>query len=348
MNSFYKLSIKKKIQENARAVSLVFDLPEKLKSTFLFKAGQYLTLKANIGGEEVRRAYSICSSPYEEELRVGIKTIEKGVFSNYAFSQLKTGDVIEVCEPEGTFILEPVKNTNYIGFAAGSGITPILSMIKAVLHREPSSSFTLIYGNKSLDETMFISELEKLKEKHSDRFNLHYLFTRQRVKGALSGRIDASYIEYFIQNRYKKWSFETAFLCGPEEMIRTVSAALKEQNFEDSQILFELFTTSTSEVAPSQIKEGETEVSVLLDGEDLTFTMKKTHDILAAALRNNVDAPYSCQGGICSSCMGKVTRGNAIMSTNSILTDEEVSEGFILTCQAYPTTSKISIDFDNL
>lgn len=345
---FYKLPIKNKIQETAKAVSLVFDVPEKLKPHFLFKAGQYVTLRANIEGKEVRRAYSICSAPYEGELRVGIKTVENGIFSNYASTQLKTGDLLEVCKPEGGFILEPSKNTNYVGFAAGSGITPILSMIKIVLHEESASSFTLIYGNKSQGETMFFSELETLKKIHPNRFNLHYLFSKQHVEGSRFGRIDALCTNYFIENLYKKWSFKTAFLCGPEKMIATVSTALKEQNFKDTQILFELFTASVNEIITPQIKQGVTEVSVMLDGEDLTFTMKQSQNVLAAALRNNVDAPYSCQGGVCSSCLGKVTEGNAVMTKNSILTEDEVNNGFILTCQAHPTTPKISIDFDDL
>ena len=348
MSTFHTLAIKDYIQETANAVSLVFDIPEHLKNTFSFKAGQYVTLKTSIEGKEIRRSYSICSSPKSGELKVAIKKVEDGIFSSYAISHLKIGDAIEVHEPEGKFILEPIRSTNYLGIAAGSGITPVLSMVKTVLQDEPSSSFTLIYGNKSSAETMFKSELDALSHKYGKRFNLEYVFSRQNEEGSLFGRIDKGHLNYFIKNIYKNWSFKTAFLCGPEEMIKTISTTLKENNFKESQILFELFTASINEEGSSQIKDGQTEVSVLLDDEEIHFTMNQTDNILAAALRNDVDAPYSCQGGVCSSCLARVSEGTAVMVKNSILTDDEVSEGFILTCQAHPTTSKISIDFDDV
>ena len=348
MSTFHTLIIKDYIQETANAVSLVFDIPEHLKNTFSFKAGQYVTLKTSIEGKEIRRSYSICSSPKSGELKVAIKKVEDGIFSSYAISHLKKGDVIDVHEPEGKFILEPIRSTNYLGIAAGSGITPVLSMVKTVLQDEPSSSFTLIYGNKSSAETMFKSELDTLSHKYGKRFNLEYVFSRQNEEGSLFGRIDKGHLNYFIKNIYKNWSFKTTFLCGPEEMIKTISTTLKENNFKESQILFELFTASINEKGSSQIKDGQTEVSVLLDDEEIHFTMNQTDNILAAALRNDVDAPYSCQGGVCSSCLGRVSEGTAVMVKNSILTDDEVSEGFILTCQAHPTTSKISIDFDDV
>ncbi|MDB2490966.1 2Fe-2S iron-sulfur cluster-binding protein [Flavobacteriaceae bacterium] len=348
MNTFHKLSIKNYIQETANAVSLIFDIPEHLKDNFSFKAGQYVTLKTTIEAKEIRRSYSICSSPNSGELKVAIKRVENGVFSTYAISHLKTGDVIEVHEPEGKFILEPTRSTNYLGIVAGSGITPVLSMIKTVLQLEPSSSFTLIYGNKSSDETMFKTELDALSLAYDTRFNLEYVFSRQNEEGALFGRIDEGHTNYFIKNIYKNWSFKTAFLCGPEEMIKTVSTTLKENHYKEPQILFELFTASINEESSSELKDGQTEVTVLLDDEELSFTMNQKDNILAAALRNDVDAPYSCQGGVCSSCLGKVTQGTAVMVKNSILTDDEVNEGFILTCQAHPTSSKISIDFDDV
>ena len=348
MSTFHKLSIKNYIQETANAVSIIFDIPEHLKDNFSFKAGQYVTLKTTIEDKEIRRSYSICSSPNSGELKVAIKRVENGVFSTYAITHLKTGDIIEVHEPEGKFILEPSRSNNYLGIAAGSGITPVLSMIKTVLQEEPSSSFTLIYGNKSSAETMFKTELDALSIAYDKRFNLQYVFSRQNEEGSLFGRIDKGLTNYFIKNIYKNWSFKTAFLCGPEEMIQTVSTTLKENHFKETQILFELFTASINEESSSEIKDGQTEVTVLLDDEELFFTMDQKDDILAAALRNDVDAPYSCHGGVCSSCLGKVTQGTAVMVKNSILTDDEVNEGFILTCQAHPTSSKISIDFDDV
>ena len=195
---------------------------------------------------------------------------------------------------------------------------------------------------------MFKTELVALSLAYDTRFNLEYVFSRQNEEGALFGRIDEGHTNYFIKNIYKNWSFKTAFLCGPEQMIKTVSTTLKENHYKESQILFELFTASINEESSSELKDGQTEVTVLLDDEELCFTMNQKDNILAAALRNDVDAPYSCQGGVCSSCLGKVTQGTAVMVKNSILTDDEVNEGFILTCQAHPTSSKISIDFDDV
>ena len=348
MATFYKVNIQEVIQETADAVSVVFDIPENLKSIFSFKAGQYITLKKELKGEEIRRAYSICSSPKSNEIKVAVKAVENGKFSVYATSQLKKGDEIEISEPEGLFLLEPTSNKNYIGFAAGSGITPVLSMIKAVLETEPSSSFTLVYGNKSIKDTIFFDELNSLKSNYSDRFNLHFIYSRENVKNGLRGRIDQNVTNYFVKNMYKETSFDASFLCGPEEMIEEVSKTLESNSLSKENIHFELFTASIDEEKASQVSEGQTEITVLLDDEETTFTMQQTDDILAASLRNDLDAPYSCQGGVCSSCLAKVTEGKAVMVKNSILTDGEVEDGFILTCQAHPTTSKISIDFDDV
>ncbi len=348
MSTFHKLSIQNILQETAHAVSVVFDIPENLKTNFSFKAGQYITLKKEINGEEVRRAYSICAAPESGELKVAIKAVESGTFSVYATSELKAGTVLEVHEPEGKFILNPEAGKNYIAFATGSGITPVLSMVKTVLQNETTSTFTLIYGNKSEADTIFKNELDQLKNDFSERFNLHYIFSRQNVEGSLFGRIDEGFTNYYVKNIYKDIRFDAAYLCGPEAMINTVSSTLQNNGFDASSILFELFTASAEEENTDQIKDGETEVTVLLDDEEVSFTMKQTDDILASALRNNIDAPYSCQGGICSSCLAKITEGKAVMTKNTILTGAEVEDGFILTCQAHPTTSKISIDYDDV
>ena len=347
MATFHKVSIQEVIKETADAVSLLFDIPGNLKSKFAFHSGQYLTLKKTINGKEVRRAYSICSSPSDSYLKVAIKAVENGTFSTYATTELKSGNFIEISEPEGKFILEPKPNKNYIAFAAGSGITPILSMVKDVLGNETTSTFTLIYGNKTVADTIFKAELDALKEANPDRFNLHYICSREQIEDSLFGRIDKAHTNFYINN-YKDTSFDAAYLCGPEAMINEVSATLIERGFTDENIHFELFTASITEDNVGQIKEGETEVTVLLDDEETTFTMSQTDDILAATLRNDLDAPYSCQGGVCSSCMCKVTEGKAVMVKNAILTDSEIEEGLILACQAYPTTPKIVIDFDDV
>jgi ring-1,2-phenylacetyl-CoA epoxidase subunit PaaE len=346
--NFYNLHIKNITKETAHAVSIVFDIPETLTSSFAFQAGQYITLKTKIDGEEVRRAYSICSSPNSGEVKVAVKAVENGTFSVYATEKLKEGDSLEVHQPEGNFILEPQAGKNYIAFAAGSGITPVLSMVKAVLEDSTDATITLVYGNKSEADTIFKSELEALRDASNGRFKLHYVFSRQNVAGTLFGRIDEGFTNYFIKNIYKDVTFDSAYLCGPEAMIKTVSETLQNAGFDSSNISFELFTASEDEGDTSQIKDGETEVTVLLDDEEISFTMKQTDDVLSAALRNQVDAPYSCQGGICSSCLAKVTEGHAVMTKNTILTDGEVKDGFILTCQAHPTTSKIFIDYDDV
>ena len=347
MSTFYKTSIQEITQETATAVSVLFHIPENLQKEFQFTAGQYITLQKEIHGETVRRAYSICSTPQSGEIRVAIKAVEKGVFSSYATSELKVGDAIEISAPEGRFQLQPQPNKNYIGFAAGSGITPILSMLKTVLESEPSATFTLVYGNRTVSETMFYDELLQLDKQYAN-FHLEFICSRERQENALFGRIDKAFTNFFIKNKYKDISFDAAFLCGPKDMIDTVSNTLKEGGLSSENIHFELFTTAVDAEASSQIKDGTTSITILLDDEETTFTMTQTDTILAAALRHHIDAPYSCQGGVCSSCLGKVTEGKAVMTKNSILTDGEVADGFILTCQAHPITPKITIDFDDV
>lgn len=348
MADFHKVHIKEVKRETANAVSVLFDIPTNLKEDFKFLAGQYITLQTEIGETLISRSYSLCSTPKSGDIRVSVKEVENGTFSTHANTKLKTGDIIEIKAPEGGFYLKPEANKKYIAFAAGSGITPILSMIQSTLEDEPSANFTLVYGNKTAADTIFYDDLNALKEKYSTQFKLHYIFSREDVKNQLRGRIDKSVTNYFVKNMYKETSFDAAYLCGPEEMIQEVSNTLKANNFTEENIHFELFTTSVNEEAIAKIKEGTTEITVMLDDEETTFTMQQTDDILAATLRNNLDAPYSCQGGVCSSCMCKVTEGKAVMVKNSILTDSEVEEGFILACQAHPTTSKITIDFDDV
>lgn len=347
MATFQNVTIQEIKPETANAVSVVFNIPENLKSDFNFTAGQYITLQTKINNQEVRRAYSICSTPQSGEIRVAVKAVENGTFSVYATSDLKVGDAIEISAPEGRFQLQPEANKNYIAFAAGSGITPILSMVKTVLENQPTATFTLVYGNKSIADTIFYDELLALDTKY-DNFNLEFVCSRERQENMLFGRIDTPFTNFFIKNKYKDIAFDAAYLCGPEEMIHTVSNTLKEAGFSDENIHFELFTVAEDEDAVSEIKEGTTEITVMLDDEETTFTMSQTDNVLAASLRNELDPPYSCQGGVCSSCLAKVTEGNAVMTKNSILTDSEVEEGFVLTCQAHPTTSKLKIDFDDV
>lgn len=348
MSTFYNLNIKEVINETPDAVSIVFDIPTNLEKEFDFVAGQYITLKTTLNNTEIRRAYSLCSSPNSNEVKVAVKKVENGTFSVYATSQLKVGDVLEVSKPEGRFILEPKNDKNYIGFCAGSGITPVLSMIKSVLESDTNATFTLIFGNKSVADTIFYTELNNLKAQYSSRFNLNFLFSREQQNEAIFGRIDKAHTNYFVKNIYKNIVFNEAFLCGPEEMINIVSATLQENGFSSENIKHELFTTSIDEEKATEVKDGETEITILLDDEETVFTMSQKKDILTACLDKNIDAPYSCQGGVCSNCLAKVTQGKAVMVKNQILTDDEVEDGLILTCQAHPTTEKITIDFDEV
>lgn len=347
MPEFYDLSIKEIQQETANAVSVLLDIPQNLKETFSFTAGEYVTLEKEIKGESVRRAYSICSSPQSGELRVAIKKVPDGLFSVEAVDHFKVGDQLKVAAPEGRFSLTPSANKNYIAFAAGSGITPILSMITSVLTTEPTSTFTLIYGNKSVDDTMFYNQLVDLNKEY-ENFNLEFVFSRERNSDARFGRIDKGLTNFYLKNTYGQLNFDAAFLCGPEAMIETVSETLKENGFDESNIHFELFSVSVDEVNAAQIQDGKCQVEVLLDDEVFTFEMDSNDNVLAASLRNDVDAPYSCQGGVCSSCLAKVTEGKALMVKNTILTDAEVAEGYILTCQAHPTTPILKVDFDDV
>jgi ring-1,2-phenylacetyl-CoA epoxidase subunit PaaE len=327
----------------------LFTVPAELKKVYTFIAGQYITIKTTINDKEIRRAYSICASPNSNQIKVAVKAVEKGVFSTYATTKLQENTVLEVSEPEGKFVLEPLENKNYLAFAAGSGITPVLSMIKAVLENEPSSTFTLVFGNKKAESTIFYDELNALVAKYPTQFNLHYIFSKEVRSDSKLGRIDENHVNYFMKIIHKDISFDQAYLCGPEEMINLVSETLQENGIAKENVHFELFTASSTESEiPVNYPDGKSEITVLLDDEETTFSMEKTDTLLSASLRNKLDAPYSCQGGVCSSCIAKVTEGKAVMSKNSILSDEEIEEGFILTCMAHPTTPKVALDFDDV
>lgn len=350
MPSFLKLIIKEVKRETADAVSILFNVPEELKSDYKFIAGQYINLKLTLDNQEIRRAYSICSAPDSGELRIAVKAVKNGLFSQFANTTLKAGDVLEVGQPEGKFTFEPdaERQKNYAAFVAGSGITPVLSIIKSVLKNEPKSSFVLVYGNKTPEGTIFHQELHDLQLQYVGRFFVHYVYSQAKAENALFGRIEKSAVNFVLNNKHKELQFDKFFLCGPEEMINTVSNVLKEKNVKESAIKFELFTSSSEEHEIQGSQEGHTKITVLVDDEETTFEMSKKQTILDAALKQGVDAPYSCQGGICSSCLGRVTKGSAEMTKNSILTDGEIAEGLILTCQAHPTSETIYVDYDDV
>ncbi|MFD2892259.1 2Fe-2S iron-sulfur cluster-binding protein [Flavobacterium chuncheonense] len=350
MSTFYKLSIKEIKRETAAAVSIVFNIPEELKSFYQFIAGQYVNLKLTLDGQELRRAYSICSSPESGELRIAVKAVKNGFFSTFANEKLAVGNVIEVGTPEGKFTFEPHadKQKNYAAFAAGSGITPILSIVKSVLESEPKSTFVLVYGNKTAQDTIFHDELSQMHLDYVGRFFVHYVYSQANVDGELFGRIDKSNVNFILNNKHKEKSFDKFYLCGPEAMINTVSDVLKEHNISEKDIKFELFSTPTTGEEKNIEASGHTQITVIVDDEEATFEMSQKQTILEAALKQGLDAPYSCQGGICSSCIARVTEGKAEMKKNQILTDGEIEEGLILTCQAHPVTAEIKVDFDDV
>lgn len=350
MADFHPLSIKNITRETPKAVSIEFEVPESLKQVFSFTAGQYITIKTEIEGTEIRRAYSICSAPESGSLTVAVKEVEGGTFSPIANNTLKVDDVVEVHPPEGNFLLETNKEAynTYVAFAAGSGITPIMSMIKTVLNSEPNSRFVLVYGNRNLEETIFASELIALQAAHPDRLFIEFFYSRKQEENGSFGRIEKSTINYITKNKFKDTSFKAFYVCGPEEMINTVTDVLVANGIDKGDIYFELFTSSTEEAEIEADLDGKTNVTLLVDDEEFTFVMDQKKTILDAALAEEIDAPYSCQGGVCSSCICRITEGTAVMEKNSILTDGEIAEGLVLACQAHPTTVKVKVDFDDV
>ena len=351
MSQFHKLIIKDIKKETENAVTISFNIPENLKEAFVFKAGQYITLKTYIDSDEIRRDYSLCSSPKSGELTVAVKEVENGVFSKFANNDLKIGDVLEVATPNGRFVFEPNNSSTrtIAAFAAGSGITPIMSIAKTILEEEPQSNFILVYGNKTPKETIFYNEIQALQTKYQNRFNVQFVFSQSDEDNALFGRIEKSTVNYILKNKYKDSTIDAFYLCGPEAMINTVSDVLLENDIDKKVIHFELFTVSIStESTFINVGDGNTTVTVLVDDEENMFKMSQKKTILEAALDNNIDAPYSCQGGICSSCVARITEGKATMRQNNILTDGELAEGLVLTCQAQPTTPTIVVDYDDV
>jgi ring-1,2-phenylacetyl-CoA epoxidase subunit PaaE len=348
MAQFHSLKIKSILRQTDKAVSITFEVPTALKADFAFTAGQYITLKTVIDAKEIRRDYSLSSSPQSESLTVTVKEIENGVFSSYANTQLKTGDTLEVGTPNGRFIYDPKTDTSntIVAFAAGSGITPIMSIARTVL--ETDSNFVLIYGNKSPKETIFYDEILKLQTLHSNRFMVQFVYSETDEKDALFGRIDSGNVQYILKNNIAVNNSQKFYLCGPEGMINTVNGILTEKGVEASKVLFELFTASEVKSTSTSTNEGDSNITILVDEEETTLVMSQKQTILDAALANDLDVPYSCQGGVCSSCICRVTEGAATMRQNNILTDNEVAEGLVLSCQAEPTSTSIKVDFDDI
>lgn len=352
MSSFYKLSIQEIIRETSKSISITFNVPNNLKKVFSFKAGQYITLKTQLDGHEVRRDYSLCSSPKSGLLKVAIKEVKDGTFSAYANNSLKVGDDLEVAPPKGRFIFEPndAKTKNIAAFAAGSGITPVLSIIKCALEEEKHSKVILVYGNKTTGDTMFLNELLNLQHQYKDRFAIQFVFSQAQEDDAIFGRIEKSTVNLIVKNKYKHIDIDAFYLCGPEAMIQTVKHVLTDHAVAEERIHFELFKAAKpADIEKnSTVESGKTKITVIVDDEETTFEMSQKQTVLEAALDEDLDAPYSCQGGICSSCLARIKEGEATMRQNNILTDKEVAEGLILTCQANPTTPILVVDYDDV
>lgn len=349
MAHFYPLTVQRIKQLTPNAVTITFAIPKELIQTFAFTAGQYVTIKKEIKGKELRRAYSISSSPKSDSITIGVKKVDKGGFSDFAHTKLKEGDVLEVMPPEGRFVFKPSgKNKNIIAFAAGSGITPIMSIARTVLECNSKNTFVLIYGNKSYEETMFYTELVKLQLEYTNRFFIYFILSQTQEDESIFGRIDTSTVNYVLKNKHKNLVFDDYYLCGPEAMIHLVKENLKDNEIPEDCVHFELFTETEIKDELPERPEGISQLTVILDDEEFTLSMDRSNVVLDAVLKENIDAPYSCQGGVCSSCIARIKEGKAEMAKNQILTDSEIAEGLILTCQAHPITPTLTVDYDDV
>ncbi|WP_432412742.1 2Fe-2S iron-sulfur cluster-binding protein [Rasiella sp. SM2506] len=356
MATFHKIKVKDIYKETDDCSVITFDVPSEISGEFKFRQGQHLTLKADIDGKDTRRSYSLCSSPSDGEWKVAVKQILGGAFSTYVNDILKTGDEIEVMAPSGTFGVEvsPDKEKNYLFFAAGSGITPVLSMVKSHLAVEPGSTCKLFYVNKTAKSIIFKEELEQLRNKYFGRFEIYYFLTKERRDIDLfNGRFDDDKMQVLTKTFIDIPDTNEVFLCGPEKMVNYVSDYLVNKGLPKENVHFELFVTGLSdediarqERLAKQNVEG-TEVIIVDGGKEFVFTMTKEYDnILDAALGAGADLPFACKGGVCSTCKCEVLDGAVEMKVNYALSDKEVSQNLVLSCQAVPTTDKVKVDFD--
>lgn len=356
MSKFQPLKVASVARNTRDAVVVTFEVPEALTEAYSFRPGQYLTLRTHIDGEELRRSYSICAAPHDGQLRVAIKRLNDGAFSTWANSQLKAGDVVEVMPPDGHFTTEfsPEFGRQYVAFAVGSGITPILSLVKTALDIEPESCFTLFYGNRASSAVLFREEIEDLKNRYMTRFAVSYVMSREHQDvDLLNGRLDGDKVRQLAGVWFEPADVDYAFVCGPQDMTESVIAALQEKGLPKERIKFELFG---SPKGPRALRKGEEvrrapgdqcELTVVLDGLTRTITIEKNKEsLLDSALAQGVELPYSCKGGVCSTCRCKVVEGEVDMDANFALEDYEVARGFVLSCQSFPVTDRVRIDFD--
>jgi ring-1,2-phenylacetyl-CoA epoxidase subunit PaaE len=357
---FHRLPVSRVRRETRDAIVVDFGVPDDLRNAFGFTQGQYLTVQTAIDGQPERRSYSICASPHSGHLRIAIKRVDDGLFSTWAHGSLKAGDVLDVALPLGRFFipLDADHERHYLFVAAGSGITPVLSLIDTTLAVEPKSTVTLVYGNRSASTTMFREELQHLKDRHLDRFALIFVTSRERQEiDAFNGRIDRERMLALCNGWVDVASVDYAFLCGPESMMDSVTAVLAERGFPEERIVMERFTTAvrgaggaTGDGGRRKKRDGPEQVvraNVVLDGTLRTFEIRKdSESVLEAGLRAGIDLPYSCKGGVCSTCRAQLTAGEVDMDVHFALEDYEVRSGVVLMCQSHPVSDEITLDVD--
>jgi len=364
MTRFHALKLSDVRRETRDAVSLAFEVPERDREAFAFVPGQYLTLRAQIDGHDVRRSYSICSGVNDGELRVAIKRVDGGAFSGYANDDLKPGDEIEVMPPDGRFLapVAPGQARSFVAFAAGSGITPILAILKSVLDVEPMSRFSLFLGNRDSEAIMFRDALEDMKNRYPGRFSLMHVLSREaREVPLLNGRIDAEKCRTILATMINPASVDGFYLCGPEQMIAEIRATLGQEGVPPERVHFELFTPSSdaaaqaaatrrarqARLAASETPVDAAEVTVILDGAKTALSVPRDGEsILDVALRQRPDMPFACKGGMCCTCRARVVEGEVEMDTNYTLAPDEIDRGFVLTCQSHPVTDTVVLDYD--
>lgn len=353
MAKFHSLKVKSLTRPTEESVALTFEIPQELSEDFKFIQGQHLTLKKDINGEDTRRSYSICSCPLDPDITVAIKKIDGGAFSTYANDKLQVGDTIEVMPPHGNFYvpLDPKNERSYVAFASGSGITPILSIIETTLRTEQKSEFTLFYGNRKSSTIIFQEELEALKNRFMGRFSLYHVLSKERQESDLfNGRIDHKKIESFSRVFFDATKVDHFFTCGPEEMMLAVKDQLKQLNVPEDRIHLELFTSPVGKLGTDkkEVKhsKAQAEITVVLDGNTITFPYDSDQSILDVAFENGADLPYACKGGVCSTCVACVEEGEVEMEVNYALEPDELKRGLVLSCQAFPKTEKVTLNFD--
>jgi ring-1,2-phenylacetyl-CoA epoxidase subunit PaaE len=355
---FHTLKVKDVRRETKDCVSVAFDVPDELSAQYAFKQGQYLTLRETIAGEDIRRSYSICSGIHDNELRVAIKAVPSGKFSSWANQHLRPGHAMQVMTPTGHFTseLNPTQKKNYLLFAAGSGITPVISIARSVLQTEPLSEVTLVFGNRFFQTIIFRDLLEDMKDKYLGRFRVfHILSGEPNEIGLFSGRIDKAKLEELSKTFLDISGTDEVFVCGPEPLIKCVSGFMGEKNIAPAKIHFELFATpGDGKKADPETETKQTidpgkqcAVTVVFDGQETNFFMPMDGTaILDAAQRSGMDIPFSCKGGMCCTCRAHLSEGKAKMKVNYALEPGEVDAGYVLTCQAVPESDHVVVDFD--